>query len=59
MIDMQKVDLDHRGWTYSSYVIAGDYIFTSICTGWGATIEEYVENAILKLQRYLHDAQPP
>ena len=56
---MQKVDLDHRGWTYSSYVIAGDYIFTSICTGWGATIEEYVENAILKLQRYLHDAQPP
>jgi 2-iminobutanoate/2-iminopropanoate deaminase len=54
---LRKVDVDHQGWTYSSYVIAGDYIFTSICTGWGTTIDEHVENAILKLQQYLNDAK--
>ena len=54
---LKKVDLDKQGWTYSSYVIAGDYIFTSICTGWGNTIEEHIENAILQLQKYLNDAK--
>jgi 2-iminobutanoate/2-iminopropanoate deaminase len=54
---LKKVDIDNQGWTYSSYVIAGDYIFTSICTGWGRIIEEQVENAIVKLQKYLKDAQ--
>ena len=54
---IQKVDIDNQGWTYSSYVIAGDYIFTSICTGTGSTIEEHVENAILELERYVNDAQ--
>jgi len=52
----RKVDVDGQGWTYSSYVVAGDYVFTSICTGWGDTIEEHVENAVLQLQRYLGDA---
>ena len=54
---LKKVDLDKQGWTYSSYVAAGDFIFTSICSGWGDTIEEHCENAIVQLQRYLHDAQ--
>lgn len=53
---LQKVDIDDQGWTYSSYVIAGDYIFTSICTGWGETIEEHVENALLSLQKHLNHA---
>jgi enamine deaminase RidA (YjgF/YER057c/UK114 family) len=53
---VKKVDLDQQGWTYASYVIAGDYIFTSTCTGWGHTLEEHVENAIVRLQRYLQDA---
>ena len=55
-MSIKKVDLDEQGWTYSSYVRSGDYIFTSICTGWGKTIEEHCENAILKLQNYLKDA---
>ena len=54
---LKEVDIDKQGWTYSSYVIAGDYIFTSIRTGWGNTIEEHVENAILQLQKYLNDAK--
>jgi len=52
----RKVDVDGQGWTYSSYVVAGDFVFTSICTGWGETIDEHVENAVLQLQRYLGDA---
>ncbi len=53
----RKVDIDNQEWTYSSHVIAGDYIFTSICTGWGNTIEEHVENVVLQLQKYLNDAK--
>ena len=53
---VKKVDLDQQGWTYASYVIAGDYLFTSICTGRGTTLEEQVEAALLRLQRYLRDA---
>jgi len=56
VVAFRKVDVDGQGWTYSSYVVAGDYVFTSICTGWGETVEEHVENAVLQLQRYLGDA---
>jgi len=56
VVAFRKVDVDGQGWTYSSYVVAGDFVFTSICTGWGDTIEEHVENAVLQLQRYLGDA---
>jgi len=54
---LKKVDIDKQGWTYSSYVIAGDYIFTSIRSGWGNTIEEQAESAILDLQKCLNDAK--
>lgn len=53
---VKKVDLDQQGWTYASYVRAGDYLFTSVCTGRGATLEEQVDTAIGRLQRYLRDA---
>jgi hypothetical protein len=36
-MSVKKVDLDQQGVAYASYVIAGNYIFTSICTG-GATL---------------------
>jgi enamine deaminase RidA (YjgF/YER057c/UK114 family) len=55
-MSVKKVDLDQQGGTYASYVIAGDYIFTSICTRWGHTLEEHVEHAIVRLQGYLRDA---
>lgn len=55
-MSIQRVDLDHQGWTYSSYVVAGDFIFTSICSGYGETISEQTENALAALQRYLGDA---
>ena len=54
---VQKVDLDKQGWTYSSYVIAGDFIFTSICSGHGETVTEQTESALAQLQRYLEHAQ--
>ena len=54
---LKKVDIDKQGWTYSSYVIAGDYIFTSIRTGWGNTIGEQAETAILGLQKCLNDTE--
>ena len=39
-MSIEKVDIDNQGWTYSSYVKAGDFIFTSICSGFGDTIKE-------------------
>jgi len=54
---LKKVDIDKQGWTYSSYVIAGDYIFTSIRSGWGNTIEEQAESVLLDLQKCLNDAK--
>jgi enamine deaminase RidA (YjgF/YER057c/UK114 family) len=51
-----KVDLDGQGWTYSSYVRAGDFIFTSICSGSGETITEQTEGALDTLARYLGHA---
>lgn len=53
---IEKVDLDHQGWTYSSYVKAGDFVFTSICSGSGETITEQTESALAMLQQYLADA---
>jgi len=53
---MRKVDVDNQGYTYSSYVVAGDFVFTSICSGWGKTLEEQVENSMKRLKEYLGDA---
>ena len=51
-----KVDLENQGWTYSSYVRAGDFIFTSICSGFGDTIKESTETALNQLKGYLNHA---
>jgi len=53
---IEKVDLDHQGWTYSSYVRAGDFVFTSVCSGFGETITEATEGALEMLKRYLAPA---
>lgn len=53
---IEKVDIDNQGWTYSSYTKAGDFVFTSICSGFGATIEKATATALDQLQRYLHHA---
>ena len=55
-MSVKKVDIDGQGWTYSSYVIAGDLVFTSICSGSGDTITEQTESALEMLQRYLSHA---
>ena len=44
-MSVKKVDVENQGWTYSSYVKAGDFIFTSICSGFGDTIKEATETA--------------
>ncbi|MFA9496539.1 MAG: RidA family protein [Candidatus Bathyarchaeota archaeon] len=51
-----KVDLEKKGWTYSSYVRAGDFIFTSICSGFGDTIKESTETALNQLKGFLNHA---
>jgi 2-iminobutanoate/2-iminopropanoate deaminase len=56
-MQIAKVDLDKQGWTYSSYVIAGDFVFTSICSGNGETVMQQTETALAQLQTYLHHAQ--
>ena len=53
---IEKFDVDHQGWTYSSYVKAGDFIFTSACVGFGDTIKAATETALNHLQRYLNHA---
>ena len=55
-MSVKKVDIDGQGWTYSSYVIAGDFVFTSICSGFGDTITEQTERALAMLRRYLSHA---
>lgn len=55
-MSIKRVDLDHQGWTYSSYVVAGDFVFTSICSGHGETITEQTERALAMLQNYLTHA---
>jgi 2-iminobutanoate/2-iminopropanoate deaminase len=56
-MSVKRVDLDQQGWTYSSYVVAGDFIFTSVCSGRGETITQQTESALTQLQTYLHHAQ--
>ena len=56
-MSVKRVDLDKQGWTYSSYVIAGNFIFTSICSGGGETITEQTETALTQLKAYLNHAQ--
>ena len=53
---VEKVDLHNRGWTYSSYVRAGDFVFTSVCSGSGETIGEATEAALNQLREYLDHA---
>ena len=53
---IKKVDLDQQNYTYSSYVVAGDFIFTSICNDGGRNIEEQTENSIKNLEVLLKDA---
>jgi 2-iminobutanoate/2-iminopropanoate deaminase len=53
---IKKVDLDQQNYTYSSYVVAGDFIFTSISRGGGKNIEEQTENSIKSLEVLLKDA---
>jgi 2-iminobutanoate/2-iminopropanoate deaminase len=53
---IEKIDIDNQGWTYSSYVKAGDFVFTSVCSGFGATIKEATEMALNQLKEYLRHA---
>ncbi|MCD4751918.1 MAG: RidA family protein [Anaerolineaceae bacterium] len=53
---IKKVDIDNQDWTYSSYVTAGDFIFTSVCSGCGNTIKEATETALNQLGKYLRHA---
>ena len=55
-MSIEKVDLDHKGWTYSSYVKAGDFIYTSICTGSSDTITDSTKQALDQLAHYLKHA---
>jgi hypothetical protein len=50
-MSIKKVDIDNQSWTYSSYVRAGDFIFTSICSGFGDTIKEATETALNQLRK--------
>jgi 2-iminobutanoate/2-iminopropanoate deaminase len=56
MVNIKKVDLDNQGWTYSSYVRAGDFIFTGVCSGFGDTIQESTRVALDQLKGYLNHA---
>jgi 2-iminobutanoate/2-iminopropanoate deaminase len=55
-MSIEKVDLDKKGWTYSSYVKAGDFIYTSICLGTADTITESTKQALNQLACYLEHA---
>jgi len=52
-MSIKKADIDNQGWTYSSYVRAGDFIFISICSGFGDTIKEATETVLNQLRKYL------
>ena len=56
---IQKVDIDNQDWTYSSYVIAGDFVFTSICSGYGENVGIATEVALSHLKKYLDHAGVP
>jgi 2-iminobutanoate/2-iminopropanoate deaminase len=55
-LSIKKVDVENQGWTYSSYVQAGDFIFTSICSGFGDTIKDATEIALNQLKQFLNQA---
>lgn len=55
-MSIEKVDLDNMGWTYSSYVRAGDFIFTSICSGTSDNITDSTKQALDQLSGYLKHA---
>ena len=55
-MSIEKVDIDKMGWTYSSYTKAGDFIFTSICSGSSKTITESTKQALEQLSQYLKHA---
>ena len=54
---VKKVDIDNQGYTYSSYVIAGDFVFTSICSGHGDSVGEATEVALQNLKSRLDHAR--
>ncbi|MCK5129875.1 MAG: RidA family protein [Clostridiales bacterium] len=53
---IKKVDIDNGRYTYSSYVKAGNFIFTSICSGFGETITEATKRALDTMRVYLNHA---
>lgn len=52
-MSIKKVDIDNCNYTYSSYVTAGDFIFTSIISGSGNTLKEQADNSIINLANLL------
>ncbi len=55
-MSIEKIDIDKKGWTYSSYTKAGDFIFTSICSGYAETISNSTKQALDQLSEYLKHA---
>lgn len=55
-MSIERVDLDQEGWTYSSYVKAGGFNFTSVCSGSGPTVTDETKQALNRLRGYLNHA---
>ena len=55
-MSIEKADIDNQGWTYSSYTKAGDFIFTSICSGAKENITDSTRQALDQLSHYLEHA---
>jgi len=53
---IEKVDIDNKDWTYSSYVKAGDFVYTSICSGFGDNVTDATKQALNQLKKYLNHA---
>ena len=45
-MSIKKVDMDNQDRTYSSYVIAEGFVFSSICSGFGETVTKATETAL-------------
>lgn len=52
-MNIKKVDIDQQDYPYSSYVVAGDFIFTSIRSGSGKTLREQANDSIKDLEKML------
>ena len=50
---IRKVDLDQQGHTFSSHVVAGDFIFTAIRGGSGKTLRDQADNSLKNLGKLL------